>query len=107
MSNRSQASNAERGFTTTTSLDWQRSRGCAADPETHFPRAKDRAATEAAVAICSRCPVRLLCLQWALDTRSRYGVWGGLSELDRQALHDQAENVRLRSPRAWVAWAGR
>jgi WhiB family redox-sensing transcriptional regulator len=36
--------------------------------------------------ICHSCPVVAPCLQWALDTREPYGVWGGLSVEERQAL---------------------
>lgn len=32
------------------------------------------------------CPVKDQCLEWALATDQRYGVWGGLSESERRAL---------------------
>lgn len=41
---------------------------------------------EQAKAVCRRCPSRDLCLQWALDERIAHGVWGGLSEQERQGL---------------------
>lgn len=40
----------------------------------------------AAKQICKGCEVRLECLQAALDTPRTYGIWGGLSERQRQDL---------------------
>jgi WhiB family redox-sensing transcriptional regulator len=39
-----------------------------------------------AKAVCSRCPVVESCLRWALAAREPYGVWGGLSVEEREAL---------------------
>jgi WhiB family redox-sensing transcriptional regulator len=36
--------------------------------------------------ICHECPVIANCLRWALATREPYGVWGGLSVEERDAL---------------------
>lgn len=38
-----------------------------------------------AKAICTLCPVRDECLDYALRTKQEYGVWGGLSENERVA----------------------
>ncbi len=35
--------------------------------------------------ICRNCPVREPCASFALATRERYGVWGGMTELDRRS----------------------
>jgi WhiB family transcriptional regulator, redox-sensing transcriptional regulator len=56
-----------------------------ADPDLFFPAEGEDA--EAALKICRGCPVRPECLEWALDTRVRYGVWGGTTERDRRRLH--------------------
>jgi len=45
--------------------------------------------TSVAKAICNRCLVREECLQYALDTRQEYGVWGGKSERQRRAIRRQ------------------
>lgn len=37
-------------------------------------------------AICCSCAVRAECLQWALDTRTDHGLFGGLSPLERKRL---------------------
>ena len=36
--------------------------------------------------ICQGCPVVGPCLEWALDTHEPYGVWGGMSVEERQAM---------------------
>ena len=47
-----------------------------------FPQTKDE--ERAAIAICTICPVREDCLDHALTTRERFGVWGGLTEKERR-----------------------
>jgi hypothetical protein len=32
-----------------------------------------------ALKICEPCPVRAQCLQWALETKQVWGIWGGLT----------------------------
>jgi WhiB family redox-sensing transcriptional regulator len=48
-----------------------------------------------AKAICARCPVRPQCLEWAMGSGQRHGVWGGLSEQERAGVRqyerEQAE----------------
>lgn len=65
--------------------DWTEQALCAqSDPETWFP--DKGGSVEPAKRICMACPVRLPCLQWALDNEERYGLWGGVSERDRRKL---------------------
>ena len=45
-----------------------------------------RRRAEAAKAVCATCPVISACREHALRAREPYGVWGGLSEEDRQRL---------------------
>jgi WhiB family redox-sensing transcriptional regulator len=42
--------------------------------------------TYAAKRLCSGCPVKLECLQYALAAPERDGVWGGLSTGERKTL---------------------
>ena len=44
------------------------------------------AAQQAAKVICQGCPVVAECLADALDNRTEYGVWGGMTERERRAL---------------------
>jgi WhiB family redox-sensing transcriptional regulator len=36
--------------------------------------------------LCSECPVRLLCLEYALESNEDEGMWGGLSSPERFKL---------------------
>ena len=36
--------------------------------------------------VCSACPVRQPCLDYAITNRITYGIWGGLTERERRAL---------------------
>lgn len=54
------------------------------DPNLFFPFSEEDAVK--AKQICGICPMIAQCAQWALAKRENYGVWGGLSEADRQHL---------------------
>lgn len=59
------------------------------DPDLFFPVGTTGPAVEqvrAAKAVCARCPVVTPCLEHALTTGQRAGVWGGTTEEERQAL---------------------
>jgi hypothetical protein len=43
--------------------------------------------TKAAKAICRACDVREKCLEWALERGESAGVWGGLTERERNKLN--------------------
>ncbi|MER8185078.1 WhiB family transcriptional regulator [Kitasatospora sp. NPDC094015] len=49
---------------------------------------------EAAKQVCAGCPVRAQCLEYALAAREPYGVWGGLSEDERQTLLGPVHRTR-------------
>lgn len=53
------------------------------DPDALFVRGK---AQHDAKAICRTCPVLAQCLAEALDNRTEFGVWGGMTERERRAL---------------------
>ena len=36
--------------------------------------------------LCADCPIRLECLEYALAADEEYGVWGGLSPVERRQL---------------------
>lgn len=64
---------------------WQSEALCAqADPEAFFPERGSSARD--AKTICATCPVRQECLEYALENDERFGIWGGLSELERRRL---------------------
>lgn len=64
-----------------------------------FPAGESGAAArqlEQVKQICAGCPVQIECLEYAVETGQRFGVWGGTDEEERRPLR-----------RKWVAAAGR
>lgn len=51
-----------------------------------FPDQDDDDAAEPAKAVCGVCPVREACLEHALGSREREGVWGGATERERRRI---------------------
>ncbi|MGO9874314.1 MAG: WhiB family transcriptional regulator [Acidimicrobiia bacterium] len=39
-----------------------------------------------ATRICSECPVKRECLDYAMRVREPFGIWGGLTEAERRQL---------------------
>lgn len=50
------------------------------------PQAERRGREEEAKKVCACCAVREECLQFALSTRESYGIWGGLTEVERRSI---------------------
>jgi WhiB family transcriptional regulator, redox-sensing transcriptional regulator len=70
--------------------DWHDLARCAeTDPELFFPEKGE--STRPAKGICRGCEVSAECLQEALDSGERFGVWGGLSERERRVLAVQLD----------------
>jgi WhiB family transcriptional regulator, redox-sensing transcriptional regulator len=82
--------------------DWQLRGACrGADSGLFFhpegERGPARAAREAAAkAVCARCQVTTQCLAHALATREPYGVWGGMSESEREVAITGSRQVSTR-----------
>lgn len=72
-------------LTTEQSAGWRTQARCrGVDPEVFHP-GEDEDASEAK-AICAACPVREACLEYAISTREKFGVWGGLDARERRRL---------------------
>jgi WhiB family redox-sensing transcriptional regulator len=68
---------------------WQDRALCAeTDPEAFFP--EKGGSTREAKSICTGCEVRAECLEFALTSDERFGIWGGLSERERRRLRRRA-----------------
>ena len=61
------------------------------DPEVFFP--EKGGSTREAKAVCAGCMVAAECLDWALTTNERFGIWGGLSERERRRLQGNSRPV--------------
>ena len=71
-------------------MTWHRQAAClTVEPELFFPNGTTgEHARQAARAqrVCLACPVRVECLEFALESRQDFGVWGGLTEEERRSL---------------------
>lgn len=71
-------------------LAWQDRALCAeTDPELFFP--EKGGSTREAKQVCRSCEVWAQCLEYALATDQRFGLWGGLSERERRQLKRQRQ----------------
>lgn len=79
---------------------WMRRGACRGlPPEVFFPPERDLRpalpwSAEAAQAVCARCPVAEVCGDWAVATRQKDGVWGGMTEAE---LHRRQRQPRRRA----------
>src|SRR5690348_3223382 len=71
--------------------DWAPLGSCSkSDPDALFVQG---AAQQTAKVVCQRCPVIAECLADALDNRTEFGVWGGMTERERRAMLRRHPNV--------------
>lgn len=79
--------------------EWQYEGACRrTDPAVFFHPEGERGPTrrrrdEAAQAVCGTCPVIRQCREHALAVREPYGVWGGLTEDQREAEYARAKKA--------------
>jgi WhiB family transcriptional regulator, redox-sensing transcriptional regulator len=70
----------------------------AADPDLFFPITRVGVAaieTSRAKAICARCAIRRRCLDYALASGERHGIWGGTTEDERRVIAAQSWRGRF------------
>lgn len=64
---------------------WRQKAACrGVDPDIFYPVTDEEA--EDAKAICRSCPVQETCLDWALASPEKEGVWGGATERERRRI---------------------
>ena len=71
------------------------------DPDLFFPIApRGPAAVQLAQAkqVCAHCPVQDHCLEYALETGQKFGVWGGASEEERRLIRGRRLQQRRPPP---------
>ena len=72
--------------------DWQAKGACnEAEPSLFFHPRNERGLgraqrDRAALLVCARCPVLERCRDYAIRAREAYGIWGGLTEDDRELM---------------------
>ncbi len=57
------------------------------DPDVFFPATPE--GEREAIRVCQGCPVQADCLEFAIEARIRFGVWGGTTEKQRHRLQRQ------------------
>lgn len=68
------------------------SRGCAAPGEVQFfppdflEHRRYSFDSKPAKKLCRACPFKNECLEWSLQTKQNYGVWGGMDEKQRRQI---------------------
>jgi WhiB family transcriptional regulator, redox-sensing transcriptional regulator len=79
--------------------EWQYQGACRqVDPSVFFHPEGERGPArrrrdDAAKAVCASCPVMTQCRQHALTVREPYGVWGGMTEDEREAYYAKAKKA--------------
>ena len=69
-------------------LAWQDLANCrGADPDLFFP--ERGASTRTAKSICRECSVQPDCLEFAIVSSEKFGIWGGMSERERRRIRRQ------------------
>lgn len=73
---------------------WRRQAACRTeDPDLSFPAQGDMTTVAEAKAVCARCPVRRPCLDFAIASNERSGIWGGLSRKDRNRIRNRRRDA--------------
>ena len=68
-----------------TNQTWRQHAACrGVEPDIFYPASDEE--VEVAKAVCAVCPVRQPCLEYALSSRERDGVWGGATEKERRRI---------------------
>jgi WhiB family transcriptional regulator, redox-sensing transcriptional regulator len=67
---------------------------------------RKRRREQAAKSICATCPVVEVCAAYAIANREPYGIWGGLSQDDREAIYRRVDRHRVQADyrRALLTW---
>ena len=80
----------------------ERAACCGTELNVFFPERGETA--EPARRVCAACPVRQLCLEYALSNRITHGIWGGLTVRERRPLQSAwVQDTRRDRDRAILA----
>ncbi len=71
-------------------MAWQDLAACrGADPDLFFP--ERGASTRTAKGICRECQVRAECLEFAIVSSEKFGIWGMMSERERRKIRKERQ----------------
>ena len=74
-------------------VDWEKAECLGVHTDLFFSVEEERSTQaymyiNAVRSMCARCPIQFDCLSYAFS-HENYGVWGGLTSLERQSIHDR------------------
>ena len=76
-------------------LAWQDEANCkGANADLFFP--ERGASTRTAKGICRECQVQGDCLEFAITTGEKFGIWGGMSERERRRIRRERQIAAAR-----------
>jgi WhiB family redox-sensing transcriptional regulator len=84
-------------------LEWQEDAACSAYDNLLFfgeegeSELEKQARESQAKKICQTCPVKEPCLEFAMETNQKYGIWGGLTDKERASLKRRRARARRAS----------
>jgi WhiB family redox-sensing transcriptional regulator len=80
----------------TEDLSWHDLANCrGADPDLFFP--ERGASTRTAKSICRQCVVQDQCLEFAIVSSEKFGIWGAMSERERRKIRrERADALKRR-----------
>lgn len=87
----------------TPEAEWREDAACLEYPAVLFfglddseTPAERRTREDRAKRVCLACGVRKECLEYALATKEPYGIWGGLTEIERRSrTHSRAASASV------------
>lgn len=84
--------------------EWQEQAACRAyentlffGPDSSESELEKQGREARAKAICQTCPVLEPCLEFAMETNQKYGIWGGLTDKERASLKRRRARARRAS----------
>ena len=79
---------------------WRERAACLGEDNDLWFDADDYQKVKQAIAICQTCPVKTDCLEYAVETKPKYGIFGGLrpAQIRRVIRERHSETQRLDNP---------
>lgn len=75
---------------------WRESARCVdMDPDDFHPSRGEDAKATAAKAICDACPVRVDCLEYAIERPDLEGIWGGVNARGRREIRRRLREEKV------------
>jgi WhiB family redox-sensing transcriptional regulator len=85
-------------------MDWQEDAACRKHdnvvffgPDQGESELEKQAREMQAKSICHTCPVKEPCLEFAMETNQKYGIWGGMTDKERASLKRRRARARRAS----------